>query len=561
MGLKKKITAFFTGVCLFVVSPATVLAGGVNPWAAAAGAITATLAYKQCLTEILHLGNNAWNQELTRRHDEAEQGISKSQYDKELVDGIMNRLINNSQYELSIRSLPFRWQVNNSKDFNACCYPTNYISVNSGLMTGLCRQPDEVAAVLAHEMTHGIELHSAYNYAKAMAQYYGLTFLNMAAGMAADPAAVAILADYSIAKNVTLPTEYAADEGGFYLAASAGFNPGGAAAAMARMDYIGRHPADFLQAASVDPYDHPDTDRREAKLSQMMTKYSCDHVSVKNGKEVWIDNTLLLTTTWTDLLFDNSAENAELVAGGLARAFHDYDTIAEWNFLQAENGRLHYLDDRPEFSLLKDFVERNHAEEKLWQAVNTAYKAESVTNARILQRLAEKERTDQWLKRREEALSAEKERIKELRMNSDMYADLGLIPLARIEIERYFAARTEEDTPAMYSVLGRVQTYEGDFEKGLRACNMAIELNGKDPFNYLNRADVYRAQGRPQEALADCAKAAELDAKNWIARKMAADIYDELGNIEEARKNYQAYKLLVPKADDIPTEYVENKKK
>ena len=560
MNLKKKIMALFTGACFCMASPILAEAGGINPWAAAAGALTATLAYKQCLTEVLHLGNNAWNQELTRRHDEKEQGRSESDYDKQLVDAVMDRLTKNSRYELSVRSLPFRWQVNANKEFNACCYPTNYISVNSGLMTGLARQPDEVAAVLAHEMTHGIELHSAYNYAKAMAQYYGMTFLNLAAGMAVDPGAVAVLADYSIAKNVTLPTEYEADEGGFYLAASAGYNPGGAAAAMARMNYIGNHPNDFLQAV-VDPYDHPDTDRREAKLSQLMTEYSCGHVSVKNGKEVWIDNMLLLTTNWTDLLFDNSAENAELVAGGLARAFHDYDTVDEWHFMREENGRLIYLDDRPEFSILKNFVERNHAEEQLWKSVCDAYRSEGFTNARVLQKIAEKERNEKWQKRREEALNAEKERVKDLRMNSDMYADLGLTDLARAEIDRFMQSRTEEDLASIYSIIGRVKTYEGDFSEGLISCNRAIEMNNKDPYNYLNRADVFRAQGRPQEAIQDCLKAAELDGKNWIAQKMAADMYDELGNIEEARKHYQAYKLLVPKADDIPTEYVENKKK
>ena len=69
-----------------------------------------------------------------------------------------------------------------------------------------------------------------------MAQYYGMSFLNMDAGLM-DWNKLNALANYSIAKNVTLPTEYEADAGGFYIMTSAGFNPGGPAAAMYRMAY------------------------------------------------------------------------------------------------------------------------------------------------------------------------------------------------------------------------------------------------------------------------------------------------------------------------------------
>ena len=90
---------------------------------------------------------------------------------------------------------------------------------------------------------------------------------------------------------------------------------------------------------------------------------------------------------------------------------------------------------------------------------------------------------------------------------------------------------------------------------------MAVSMDGKDAYNYLNRAEVYRAQGQPQTALADCRQAIQLDAKAPAAYKMAADIYDELGNHAEALKNYRAYKKLVPKAADIPPDYQKELKK
>lgn len=554
----KKITAAVLSGILFLSMPPSAMAGGVNPWAAAASALGAAVAYKTCLTDILRLGNNAWNQELTRRHDEQEQGLSPSVNDRKLVDEIMTRLAEQGQYELDIRSLPFRWQVNANREFNACCYPTNYISVNSGLMSGLCRNREELAAVLAHEMTHGIEQHSAYNYAKAVAQFYGLTFLNIATGVM-DGAVLNVLADYSIAKNVTLPAEYVADEGGFYIAASAGFNPGGGAAAMSRLAYCSTHLEDFSQ--EFEPYDHPDTDKREIRLSKLMTEYSCNHVEVRDGKNICIDGIKLMTMSWTSSEYDNTSENAHLAAGGLAKAFHDFSTVDEWHFLQAENGRITYLDDNPVYEPLKYWVERNHAEDLLWKLVNHAYNGEAASGERERQRIDELNRTLRWRERHEENLVAKKERIKELRLNSDIYVDLGLMKLANYQINRFFASKTEEDTASIYSVIGRSHAYSGDFENGLAACNHAIELDSKNAFNYLNRADIYRAQGMPEPAIADCLKAIEADPKNGLSYKLAADIYDELGNKDEARKNYQMYKNLIPNAEDIPAEYVENKKK
>ena len=114
----------------------------------------------------------------------------------------------------------------------------NYVSINRGLVRGLNMNVDEIAAVLAHEMTHGIEQHSAKNYAKAIAQQMGAMMIGMDANNPhVDWNKLSGMVNYSIAKSITLPTEHEADKGGFFLMTSAGFNPGGGAAAMARMDY------------------------------------------------------------------------------------------------------------------------------------------------------------------------------------------------------------------------------------------------------------------------------------------------------------------------------------
>ncbi|MBO4853120.1 MAG: M48 family metallopeptidase, partial [Schwartzia sp.] len=202
---------------------------------ALAGVLGTAGMYSAYLSAVLDAGNNAYYQEQTRLYDENENGVDRNPINHQIVDDVMHGLVENGTYVLDIRSLPFRWNVNNSEEFNAACFPTNYITVNRGLINGLNGNVDELAGVLAHEMTHGVKLHAAYNYARAAAQSFGISFLGMVTG-AVSPDVVGVLADYSVAKNVILPAEYEADEGGFYLAASAGFNPGGPAAAMARMD-------------------------------------------------------------------------------------------------------------------------------------------------------------------------------------------------------------------------------------------------------------------------------------------------------------------------------------
>ena len=190
-------------------------------------------AYQSTLKQMLALGNNVDAQMIVRKQDMQANGVDKNKHDVEIVDSIMTRLVNDGRYELRVNSLPFVWSVNDDEKFNAACYPMNYISVNRGLVRNLNGDENQIAAVLAHEMTHGLEQHSAKSYAQAVAQQ--LTGSNI------DWSKFSAMVDYSIAKNINVPVEYEADAGGFYLMTSAGFNPGGGAAAMNRLGYYVRY--------------------------------------------------------------------------------------------------------------------------------------------------------------------------------------------------------------------------------------------------------------------------------------------------------------------------------
>ena len=556
---KRRLAAALLATTVFLPAapfvPQAEAASNTDVFTALAGVLGTAGMYSSYLSAIMDAGNNAYYQEQTRLYDAHENGVDRNPMNHQIVGEVMEGLVERGNYVLDIRSLPFRWNVNDSAEFNAACFPTNYITVNKGLVVGLNGNVDEIAGVLAHEMTHGIKLHAAYNYARAAAQAFGINFLGMVTG-AVRPDVVGVLADYSVAKNVILPAEYEADEGGFYLAASAGFNPGGPAAAMARMDYLTKHPDTFDRSYGADPYDHPDTDKREAKLAAMMSEYSAGHVTVKDRKEILIDGQPLLSASYSTEVYDDTPEQAYLIAGGLARAFHEYTTAEAWNFRPGANGRIDYLDDNRVYEYLKDAVERNHAEADLERLVRAAYASESASGAREKMAAAENERLAYWQERMAKNAAADKKLVERLYKNADAYNDINEPELSIEEGARTFDCdNAGVKLAGIYAVRGRAKALQGDFAGAMEDCDYAVSLDPNDAYVYLNRAETKRAQGLPEEALLDIRRSISLDPKAIAAHKMAADVEDELGNTEAALADYANYHKLVPDAPDIPDEY------
>lgn len=563
---KRMLALTLSGVLMTgVVQAPMTRAEAVDAWAAAAQALGVLGAYKSSLSSILAMGNNVSAQVQSQRQDIEQNGIDPNRNDVQVVDFVMDQLVHKGDYVLKANSLPFCWTVNNSSDFNAACYPTNYVSINKALVRGLNLDPDELAAVLAHEMTHGLEQHSAHNYAKAVAQYYGMSFLNMDTGVM-DWNKLNALANYSIAKNVTLPTEYDADEGGFYIMTSAGFNPGGGAAAMARMAYyLTYQTKNVMEYQDLDPQkkdqenynDHPDTDLREIKLAQMMSDYGCGHVTVKNRRDIYLDGQKLLSVDWTGDDYDNTTENAYYVAGALAKAFHDYDSAAGWNFRTKSDGLVTCLDDSRVNEALHAFLDSERAGERLRELVLAAYAGEAENGARAKMKAAEAKRKARLQQAREAVSNADGKAVKKMRENSDAYSDYGQAEKAIFEITRVFAAKNPENEAENYAVRGRAKAVGCDFAGALKDCDKAVAMDAKNVFNFLNRADVYRMMGDTDKALADLAMAKKIKADNPYGWLLSAEIYDELGRQEEAQENYQKLYALDNKyVRVIPDEYL-----
>ncbi len=555
----KIIAALLT--CAIFFLPAKVLAA--DAWAIAAEALGVLAIYKSTLKSMLELGNDVNAQMSARRQDIAKNGTAKNPRDIKLVDDIMTQLINSGGYELRVNSLPFVWNVNESEKFNASCYPMNYVTVNLGLLKNLNYDENKIAAVLAHEMTHGIEQHSAKIYANAMAQQMGAVVLGANINSAnVDWSKISGMVNYSIAKSVITPAEYEADEGGFYLMTSAGFNPGGCAAAMARMDYYFRYETrDFLEFDAHDKpaeqtfSDHPETEMREQKLSQLLTDYSCGHITVKKvgrAYKVFIDGAEIYTAN-----FANAADNAYYFAGGLARAFHDYTTVDGWNFRKGKGTSIDFLNDEKAFKQVREIAFLENSGGKIRDAVTLAYQNEN-PSTRQKYFDAEKKRLAYWQKVKSESLHAKKNYAKQLRMNADLYSDYGEGKLALKEIERALAAKNQDDIPECLAIRGRAKAICGDYAGALADCNDALAQDSKNLYNFLNRADVYHMRGEYDSALKDIDAALKIDAEVAVAYKLRGDIFDELGDTVKAEENYRwCYFLAKKNPRSIPEKYLE----
>ena len=549
-----------------MLNPAKVFAA--DAWAIAAEALGVLAAYQSTLKQMLALGNNVAAQMAVRKQDIEKNGVDKNKRDVEIVDSVMTRLVNGGQYELRVNSLPFVWNVNDDEKFNAACYPMNYISVNRGLVRGLNCDENQLAAVLAHEMTHGIEQHSAKSYAQAVAQSLGAMMLGMNVdnGSNIDWNKFSAMVDYSIAKNINVPVEYAADEGGFYLMTSAGFNPGGGAAAMNRLGYYVRYETqnvlefDMHDKSSDETFsDHPDTDKREAKLAQMMSEYGGGHVTVRKvdrAYRVMIDGREIFYSMNIGDDSNSAAINAYYFAGGLSRAFHDYDSIEGWNFRRVGN-QMDFLNDEFAYRELRELSLMYNLGDKVQTLVELAYKYEN-PRTRFRIREADEKRRLAWAKIKSDAESAKTKAATQLRINADIYNDHGQGKLALVEIERALSARNQDDIAECLGIRGRAKAICGDYDGALVDADAAVDKDSSNLYNFLNRADVRHMRGELDFALADIDRALMIDEKNPIPYKLQAEIFDESGKIDKAEESYRkVYELTKKNPHIIPLKYLE----
>lgn len=196
-------------------------------------------------------------------------------------DAALNQYIQNLGYRLAVHSgadrQPFTFFIVNDAAINAFAMPGGYIGVNAGLILA-SQSENELASVLAHEISHVTQHHLARSYEKANKMNLPMTAAVIAsiilgahdpqAGQAALMASMAGSAQMQL--DFTRANEHEADRVGIQLLAQAGYDPRGMSAFFQRLQketrYYGSGLPEFLST-------HPVTSTRIAEAEDRASQY------------------------------------------------------------------------------------------------------------------------------------------------------------------------------------------------------------------------------------------------------------------------------------------------
>ena len=190
------------------------------------------------------------------------------------VDAITERLVAQA---VALRPETAEWQwsvevIDEPEVVNAWCMAGGRMAIYTGLIEKLDPTDDELAQVMAHEISHALANHTAERMSVAIATNAGVAL----AGILSEDAqrtmsTAAVAAALAIQMPNSRTAEAEADEIGIELAAKAGYNPNAAISLWQKMASVsGGGPPQFLST-------HPSPANRQQRLAelapQMMAYY------------------------------------------------------------------------------------------------------------------------------------------------------------------------------------------------------------------------------------------------------------------------------------------------
>lgn len=161
--------------------------------------------------------------------------------------------------------------IDDPETVNAWCMAGGKMAIYTGLIDKLKATDDELAQVLAHEVSHAVANHTAEKMSVALASQIGVLGIGLATsgsdyGQAAL-AGSALAAVVAIQLPHSRTAEIEADLLGIELAARAGYNPYAAVSLWKKMEEVGGSgPPQFLST-------HPAPTNRQETLSRIAPKY------------------------------------------------------------------------------------------------------------------------------------------------------------------------------------------------------------------------------------------------------------------------------------------------
>jgi len=154
---------------------------------------------------------------------------------------------------------------------NAWCMAGGKMAIYTGLLNKVKPTDDELAQVLAHEISHALANHTAERMARARATQLGMLGVIVATHDSDHRTAIRTGSIAAAILAINLPnsrsSEAEADLMGIELAARAGYNPNAAATLWEKMGKVGgKTPPEFLST-------HPSPGNRQSTLRNLAPQY------------------------------------------------------------------------------------------------------------------------------------------------------------------------------------------------------------------------------------------------------------------------------------------------
>lgn len=163
----------------------------------------------------------------------------------------------------------WNWEVHTikSNELNAFVMPGGKVMFYTGIIEQLNLTDDEIAAIMAHEVSHALREHSRERLSREYATQTGIGIAASIFGLSQGQAQIASVAgDLGISRPHSRTQETEADQIGLELMARAGYNPQAAITLWQKMQRANQgEPPQFLST-------HPSSSNRIAELQALMPK-------------------------------------------------------------------------------------------------------------------------------------------------------------------------------------------------------------------------------------------------------------------------------------------------
>ena len=160
----------------------------------------------------------------------------------------------------------YDFHVIDSPEINAFCLPGGHVYVYTGLRK-VVKTDDELASVLAHEITHAEEHHYAKASAKSSGRGTLLTIGSILLGLPPAAGQAVGLIDLSMTQKYSRSNEYQADREGLARMERAGFDPNAMVSVLQRLSNEEDTDSGFQWMS-----DHPEGKKRVVAIEQLLPK-------------------------------------------------------------------------------------------------------------------------------------------------------------------------------------------------------------------------------------------------------------------------------------------------